>query len=443
MSNTFKIGGIHPAANKTATHTVEFLPLPTKACMPLAQHIGAPAKAIVTKGDKVFRGQKIAETGSYVSAGVHAPISGTVVALGNVVLPWGKPSPAIFIEASDEEHAADTVLRSEYWSRMVPGICDRTLSERLSAEDIRAKIREAGIVGLGGAAFPSHVKLSVKPEEKIELLIVNGCECEPYLMCDDALMCTWPSRIVEGVELMMKAAGIARAVIAVEDNKPEAAAAIAAAIETETNITLEIVKTKYPQGGEKQLIEAVTGHRVASGALPASVGVVVNNVATAFAVWQAVACGLPLLERVVTVTGDIPLSERKNYMVSLGTPLSDLPFTLEGDAFTAIVGGPMMGRTAVRLDAPVMKGTSGLTILKYKEKGIEKACMRCGACVDACPMGLEPYLLSTYGRLRMWQEALRADVTDCLECGACSFSCPSSRRLLDYIRVAKNRAKKL
>ena len=440
MRNTFKIGGIHPSANKTASRRLELLPLPKKAYLPLSQHIGAPATPIVAKGDKVVRGQLIAENSSFVSAGLHAPISGTVSGIENVVLPWGKPSKAIVITASDDEHSADTEAREAYWRDMIPSVCDRTLSERLSGDDIRSAILRAGIVGLGGATFPSHVKLAVKPEQKAEVLIINGCECEPYLMCDDALMCTYPGRIAEGVELMLKAAGIPKAVIAMEDNKPEAAAAIGEALKGNTSVSLRILKTKYPQGGEKQLVEAVTGRRIPSGKLPLSVGAVVNNVATAFAVWQAVATSQPLIERVVTVTGDIPETQRKNYVVALGTPLAELPFTLPAEAL-AIAGGPMMGRSAVRLDAPVMKGTSGLTILSRPSKRKVEACMRCGACVAACPMGLEPYLLSTYGRLRMWSEAAGADVLDCLECGACSYSCPASRPLLDYIRVAKQRAK--
>lgn len=440
MRYSFKIGGIHPAPNKIASRRIEIFPLPMRASLPLTQHIGAPSKAIVGKGDKVKRGQLIAENSSFVSAGLHAPVSGTVVGVEDIVMPWGKSSRSIVISATEEEHLEDSHDREKYWRDMIPSICDRSLSERLTADGIRTKILQAGIVGLGGATFPSHVKLSIKPEQKPEVLIINVCECEPYLMCDDALMCTYPGRIAEGVELMMKAGGIPRAVIAMEDNKPEAAAAMREALQENKDISLRILKTKYPQGGEKQLVEAVTGRRIESGKLPLSVGVVVNNVATAFAVWQAVATSQALIERVITVTGDIAAGERKNYMVAIGTPFSSLPFTMPGEAI-AIVGGPMMGRSAVRLDAPVMKGTSGLTVLKRPERRQPLACVRCGACVDACPMGLEPYLLSTYGRLRMWDEARENDVFDCLECGACSYSCPSNRPILDYIRVAKQRAK--
>lgn len=441
MKNTFRNGGIHPAASKIASRQIHIQPLPMVAYLPLSQHIGAPSKPIVNRGDKVTRGQRIAENASFVSAALHAPISGTVAAIEPSVLPSGKPAMTIIIKASEEEHAADTEARRNYWNDIISGVSDRTLSERLSGDEIKHRILEAGIVGLGGATFPSHVKLTFKPEQQAEVLILNGCECEPYLMCDDALMCSYPGRIVEGVELMMKASGIPKAVIALEDNKPEAAAALRSAIDPQYDITVKVLRTKYPQGGEKQLVEAVTGRRIASGALPLSVGAIVNNVATAFAVWQAVATGQPLIERVITITGEIPESERCNYLAAIGTPLADFPFTLPEEA-RAIVGGPMMGRTAVRLDAPVMKGTSGLTLLAGKSRRPVQPCIRCGACVDACPMGLEPYLISTYGRLHMFDEARVSDVADCLECGACSWSCPSSRPLLDYIRIAKQRSRK-
>ncbi|MDE6463503.1 MAG: electron transport complex subunit RsxC [Muribaculaceae bacterium] len=437
---TFSKGGIHPEAHKDASPAIELLPLPEVAVVPLSQHIGAPASPGVAKGDKVRRGDRIAVNPSFVSAGMHAPISGTVTAIEPVVMANGKPSTAIIIKASPEEHEADTAERERYWTGLNSVEADRDLSESVDAADIRRLISDAGIVGLGGATFPSHVKLTLKDDVKAEVLIINGCECEPYLMCDDALMRAYPSRIVEGVELMMKAAGIPRAVIAIEDNKPEAARAIESAIDGRHDISLQILRTRYPQGGEKQLVEAVTGRRIASGALPVSVGAIVNNVATAFSVWQAVDRGVPLIERVVTITGDIPADQRRNYLAAIGTPLADFPFTVPDDA-RVIAGGPMMGKTAVRLDAPVIKGTSGLTILSAAGRRPVQPCIRCGACVEVCPMGLEPYLLSTYGRLRMWDEARDNDVADCIECGSCSYSCPSARPLLDYIRVARQRSR--
>ncbi len=441
MIKTFSKGGIHPAPNKYADRKIKLLPLPTTAYLPLSQHIGAPAEPVVERGEHVGRGQLIAVNTTYISAGLHAPISGTVKGIEPVALANGKPGMAIIISATDEEHRADTAAREAYWRAIEPGHTDRQLSESLSADVIRKAILDAGIVGLGGATFPAHVKLSTKESDKPELLIINGCECEPYLMCDDALMSHYPARIVEGVELMMKAAGVGRAVIAVEDNKPGAIAALKSHIDPAHDISIQVVKTKYPQGGEKQLVEAITGRRIPSGKLPLSVGAIVNNVATAFAIWQCIASGQPLIERVVTVTGDITESERRNYIVAIGTPLSALPFTPPQRA-NIIVGGPMMGHSAVCLEAPITKGTSGLTILDAAPRRQPMACVRCGACVEACPMGLEPYLLSTYGRLHMWDEARSAGVADCMECGSCSWSCPSSRPLLEYIKIAKQRSRK-
>ncbi len=436
---TFTIGGIHPDGHKEASPEIELLPLPETAVMPLRQHIGAPATPCVAKGDRVRRGEIIATNPSFVSAGLHAPISGTITAIGPVTMADGKPSQAIIIKADPGNHEADTEARRRYWDRTVPGQTDRNLCENSDANDIRLAISAAGIVGLGGATFPSHVKLTPNGE-KTEILIINGCECEPYLMCDDALMRTYPARIAEGVELMLKASGIRRAVIAIEDNKPEAIGAISSALDRHYDISLQVLRTRYPQGGEKQLVETITGHRIASGKLPASVGAIVNNVATAFAVWQAVDSGVPLIERIVTVAGDIPENQKRNYLVALGTPFSEFPLTIPPHG-RLIAGGPMMGRTSVRTDAPVTKGTSGLTVLAQAARRPEQACIRCGACVSACPMGLEPYLLSTYGRTGRWADAHTAHVNDCIECGSCSYICPSSRPLLDYIRVAKQRCR--
>lgn len=410
--------------------------LPMTAFLPLSQHIGALSKPVVTRGQHVSRGQLIAETNSYVSARLHASISGTVAAVDNIVMPDGRQAPAIVIKASDEDHAADSAARRDYWNGIGK---NAVIPVDATSESVRSAVVAAGIVGLGGATFPAHVKLS-PTRDAAEILIINGCECEPYLTCDDALMQTWPAQLVAGVELMMIATGVKKAVIAVEDNKPDAIASLNAAVTGKNGITVQPVRTKYPQGGEKQLIEAVTGRRVPSGGLPLAVGAVVNNVATAFAVWQAVAKDMPLIERVVTVTGDIPADERRNYLVAIGTPLDELSFTMPDDC-RAILGGPMMGRTAVCLDAPVGKGTSGLLLLADRMRRPAQACIRCARCVDACPMGLEPYLLSVYGRTRRWADARAAAVADCIECGSCSYICPSSRPLLDYIRIAKQRSK--
>lgn len=440
FKKTFTIGGIHPAPHKEADPHPTLLELPRVAVLPLRQHIGAPAKPVVAKGDRVSRGQLVADHPVFVSAGVHTPISGTVIAVGDAVMADGRTAPAITVSASEQEHACDSAARRDYWEALVPGQADRTLSERTDAETIRRCIADSGIVGLGGATFPSHVKLEPGRRHP-SLLIINGCECEPYLMCDDALMRTYPGRVAEGVEIMMKGADIARAVIAIEDNKPEAAQAMREATAGNDAVSVVLLRTRYPQGGEKQLVQAVTGLRVPSGALPADVGAVVHNVATAFAVWQAVDGGVALTERIVTVSGDLAAAERRNYIVAVGTPLSQLPFTMPSEP-RIILGGPMMGRTVLNMDAPVTKGTSGITVLSGTHRPAVQACMRCGRCVQACPMGLEPYLLATYGRLHRWEDARSAAVADCIECGSCSYTCPSGRPLLDFIRLAKQRTRK-
>ena len=439
MKKTFKLGGIHPAEHKTASTEIHFQPLPMLACVPLSQHIGAPAVPVVAKGDKVARGMIIAKAGGNVSAPLHAPISGIIQAIDNVVMPDGRPAKAIIIKADEGEHAKDEADRRDYWENINKIDLDSDSIEALTPDELRAKVAEAGLVGLGGATFPSHIKLITKAS-KPKILLINGCECEPYLTCDDALMRAWPRQAVQGAIFLAKAAGIEKVIIAIEDNKPDAIAAITAASEPFANVAVQVVKTKYPQGGEKQLIQAVTGRRVPSGGLPAVVGVIVNNIATAFAAWQAIAAGMPLIERLVTVTGDIPSDQQRNYMTALGTPFADFTFTLPENP-TAIIGGPMMGRTAVRLDAPVTKGSSGLLLLAGRKTEEVLPCIRCARCVDVCPMGLEPYLLSTLGRLHMWDEARRADVADCIECGSCSYICPAKRPLLEFIRIAKQRSR--
>lgn len=411
--------------------------------LPLSQHIGAPARATVSRGDHVERLQQVAECPGFVSACVHTPISGTVKAIENLPMAGGMPQQCIVITASEEDHATDSSAYEKYRQEL-KSASDTGAGESIneSADNIRAAIRDAGIVGMGGAAFPSHVKYTLKPDAKPEVLIINACECEPYLRCDDALMQAFPGQIMGGIELLMKAIDAPRAVIGIEENKPDSIAALSSHLPSDGRIGIEILKTKYPQGGEKQLIEAITGRRVASGALPISVGAVVANVATAFAVREACVHGTPLTHRVVSVTGEgIPAEMRRNYMVAIGTPLGELP-GVPTDGAKVIVGGPMMGRTAIDLRGPVTKGCSGLTILPPQVRPAPGPCIRCAACVSACPMGLEPYLLSRYGMLRMWDEARGLDVADCLECGACSYSCPSGRPLLDYIRLAKQRSRK-
>ncbi len=427
--HTFKIGGVHPAENKIAAgKAIENLPLPAEVVLPVAQHIGAPAKPIVKKGDKVTRGQCVAEAGGFVSAPVHTPISGTVVKIDTARTPQGMPVEAIFIKSDEADREADAAAMADKSPK-------RTEAEvaALDPKAIIGLIKDAGIVGLGGATFPTHVKLSPPPGSKAEVVIINAAECEPCLSCDDQLMREEAPRIVKGVSLLMKAAGVDRGVIAIENNKPEAIAAMTEAAAGAPGIEVMTMQVKYPQGGEKQLIEAVIGKEVPSGGLPIATGAIVQNVATAYAVYRAVYHDEPILDRVLTLhAGNVG----RNMRVPLGTILATL---VETDDYEKIIlGGPMMGRTASTLQTPMIKGTSGILLDKrYAHRRPAEPCIRCGKCVDVCPMGLEPFLISTLSRLKEYDEAEEQKIANCIECGSCSYICPASRPLVDYIRVGK------
>ncbi|MDE6117728.1 MAG: electron transport complex subunit RsxC, partial [Duncaniella sp.] len=379
--------------------------------------------------DKVKRGDCVAEAGGFVSAPVHTPISGTVTKIDVCRNPQGLPVQAIYIKSDDAEREADREAREN----AKPVRSDAEVAA-LDGKTIINIIKDAGIVGLGGATFPAHVKLSPPPGSKAELVIINAVECEPCLSCDDMLMREQPSEIVKGVELLMRAAGVTRGVIAIENNKPEAIKAMTEAAASVPGLEVMPMKVKYPQGGEKQLIQAVTGKEVPSGALPIATGAIVQNVATAYAVYRAVVYGEPLMERVLTLHDG---ETGKNLRVPLGTILATL---VEGDDYEKIIlGGPMMGRTASTLQTPMIKGNSGILLDKrYAHRRTPEPCIRCGACVQACPMGLEPFLLSTLSRLKEWDEAEAQKIANCIECGSCSYACPSSRPVVDYIRLGKS-----
>lgn len=437
MKSTFRRGGVHPPQDKlTAGKPIIDMELPMEAIVTFSQHIGAIAKCDLKKGDHVRRGDIVAHATGAVSANVHSPITGTVVKIDKWKTAFGYPADTVTIRATEEEHVADMMAsNNESATRS-----DKEV-DAISTDAIKDIIAQSGIVGLGGATFPTKVKLSPPPGCNAELLIINGAECEPYLTCDHALMLEHPDAIIRGTRLLYRAAGVGRAAIAIEDNKPDAIAAMTRAALPYPEIEIVTLKTKYPQGGEKQLIDAVIHREVPTGALPIATGAIVQNVATAYAVYRAVYDDMPLIDRVVTVTG--PSVKRPgNYRVAIGTPLADLIALAGGvpaDTGKIVLGGPMMGRSVVSLDAPTVKGISGVLMLPESQatRRPPEPCIRCGSCVEACPMGLEPYLISTLSRQHRWEEAEAESVTSCIECGSCSYCCPSSRPLLDYIRLGK------
>lgn len=432
---TFPIGGIHPSDNKSWSKdkAIEVMELPDEVAIPLAQHIGAPATAIVAKGDKVLTGQLIAQATGFVSANIHSPISGTVKDIENFPDGQGIRRQMIIIKRDGDEWV-ESIDRSKELKRE----CNLTPAE------IIAKIKDAGVVGLGGATFPTHVKLSIPDGQKAEILIINGVECEPYLTSDYRTMLERGQELLTGVEILMRALRVERAVIGVENNKPDAVAHLRelAAKGNYRGVEIMPLKTRYPQGGEKQLIAAVTSRQVPPPpALPISVGAVVCNASSAVAVYEAVQKNKPLIERVVTITGK-EVKQTRNVMMRFGTSFKSLIEFAGGlpDGDVKVLnGGPMMGRSVVEIAAPVIKGCSGVTILSGREarRHEELSCIKCAKCVSACPMGLEPYMLAKLGKLQKWDKAEEYNAVDCIECGCCSFTCPSYLPLLDYIRLSK------
>ena len=432
---TFPIGGIHPHDNKewSKDRAIERLELPDQVYIPMIQHIGAPSTPLVQKGDKVLTGQLIGQATGFVSANIHSPISGTVTAVD--AFPNGQGQRRIMIAIKRE---------GDEWMEGIDRSTEHKRECTLSAQEIVAKVKDAGIVGLGGAQFPTHVKLAIPDGQKADTLIVNGVECEPYLTSDYRNMLERAEMMLTGIEITMRALGVERAIIGVENNKPDAIAHLNEVIARDSYRGIEVMplKMRYPQGGEKQLIAAVTGRQVPPPpALPLSVGVVVCNVSSAIAIYEAVQKNKPLIERVVTITGK-EIGQTHNFMVRFGTSL-DYLLSLsgglpEGDV-KVLNGGPMMGRAIVDTTAPIIKGCSGITILSGKEaaRGKESACIKCAKCVSVCPMGLEPYLLSRLARLQKWDMAEEHNTIDCIECGCCSYTCPSNLPLLDYIRIGK------
>lgn len=430
---TFKIGGVHPPENKISLgNAIQAVPLPKQAVILLSQHLGAPATPIVAKGDYVKVGQLVATASGFISANIHSPVSGTVLKIDELVDAWGMKMPAIVVDVQGDEWV-ETIDRSDNLNT----IC------KLSKEEIVAKIKDAGIVGLGGACFPSHVKLCPPPGKKAEVLIINAVECEPYLTCDHQLMMTRAQEIIVGVNILMKALEVKKAIIGIENNKPDAIAHLSEMANKQMGVEVMPLKVQYPQGGEKQLIDATIGRQVTSGALPIEVGAVVQNVATVYAVYQAVQKNMPLIQRLITVTGK-SLKQQGNFLMRFGTPLSSLVDMVGGipeDTGKIVAGGPMMGRAIANVDMPMNKRLSGLLFMAKSESIRKEAqnCIRCAKCIQVCPLGLEPYLLSKQAEKGMWSEMEQHNVMDCIECGCCLYSCPSNRPLLDYVRLGKNK----
>jgi len=434
---TFKIGGIHPKDEKlSAGIPIEKMPLPAQVSIPISQHIGAPATVVVEKGDKVKVGDLIAEATGFVSANIHASVSGTIAKIDNELDAFGNRRQVIVIDVEGDEWNETIDLKGDF---------KRTFN--LSSDEIIAKIKEAGIVGMGGATFPTHVKL-MPPQGKVaEVLIINAVECEPYLTSDHALMLEYAEEVLIGVQLLMRAAKVNRAIIGIENNKKDAIALLQEKVSKLIGIEICPLKMKYPQGSEKQLIDALIGRQVPSGALPIEVGAIVQNVGTAYAVYEAIVKNKPLIDRIVTVTGKT-LQTPKNILARIGTPMSALIEFAGGvpeDSGKIIAGGPMMGKAIVNVNAPIQKGSSGILIMSEKESKRQEMdnCIRCGKCVSVCCMGLQPYLLMSLVEKKMWQEAETEAVYDCLECGSCSFTCPAHRPLLDYVRYGKTTVMKI
>ena len=432
---TFKIGGVHPEENKLthdiATREAE---LPKVAVFPLSQHIGAPAKPVVKRGDKVKVGTLIAEAGGFVSAPIYSSVSGTVAKIDTVIDATGYRKPAIVINVEGDEWE-ESIDRSESLETL-------SAHPELTPEEIVERIKVAGVTGMGGAGFPTFIKLCPPPGAKAECVIINGVECEPYITADYRLMIEHADEILVGLELLMKAAKVEKGYIGIEENKPEAIRLLTEKTANDSRIEVVPLAQKYPQGGEKQLVDAVIKRQVpAPPAIPVNVGAIVQNVGTAYAVYQAVMKRKPLFERYTTVTGK-QVKNPGNFLVRMGTPFQQmidfcggLP---EGDN-KVLAGGPMMGKAVLSLEVPVCKGTNSITVLTDQDahRKTVQPCIRCAKCVEACPMGLEPYLLATLSSLQNYDRLEAEDVVSCIACGSCQFTCPSHRPILDNIVQGK------
>lgn len=431
MLKTFPKGGVHPSENKfSAGKPIETIELPKQVSIPIAQHIGAPSEPVVKRGDIVKVGQLLAKSKGFVSANIHSSVSGKVAKIDKVLDTTGYKKTCIVIDVDGDEWL-ETIDRSDAINNNL----------EISVDDIRNKVLDSGIVGLGGACFPTHVKLSVPPGKTCEHLVINAVECEPYLTADHQIMMEKAEEIMIGCKLIQKAIDANKILIGIENNKPDAIKHMTEVAKKFEGIEVHALKVMYPQGGEKQLIKSVLNREVPSGGLPIDVGCVVQNVGTAFAVYEAIQKNKPLFERVVTVTGK-SVSKPCNIMARIGTPITMLIEAAGGlpeDTGKIVNGGPMMGKAVNSDNVPVTKGTSGVLIFPEEKAKRPQGynCIRCGRCMTVCPMGLEPYLLKNMTTSKLYEELQDERALDCIECGSCAYTCPAGVPLLDYIRQGK------
>jgi electron transport complex protein RnfC len=430
---TFKLGGVHPPENKFSSGVaIEELPFPKRVFIPVSQHLGAPATVVVKRGDEIKTGQLIAKSSGFISANIHSSVSGKVFKIDNVMDQTGYKRLALIIDTREDE-----------WSEGID-VSETIVREiSLSKQEIIQRIADMGVVGLGGATFPTQVKMMVPSGKTAEYLIINGVECEPYLTSDHRLMLEKGEEMLIGVTILMKALDVKQAIIGIENNKQDAIEHLTRLAGSFQGISVQALKVKYPQGGEKQLIKALTGREVPSGKLPIETGCVVDNVGTAFAVYEAVQKNKPLIERVVTVTGKAAIKP-SNFMVRVGTPIIELIEKAGGlpeNLGKVVGGGPMMGKALMSVEAPIVKGSSGILLIPEEESNRAniKNCIRCGRCITVCPMGLEPYLITQEVKHQMYDKVEADKVMVCIDCGSCQFTCPSGRPLLDYIRLGKSK----
>lgn len=431
--NTFRLGGVHPQENKLASDSaIELFPLQQKAVVFVSQHLGAPSTPVVQKGDKVKTGQLLAKAETFICANTHSPYTGVISKIDVATDFNGYKKLAFYIDVEEDE-----------WCEEIDTSEDIVQDIKLSSQEIVERIKDRGIVGLGGAAFPTHVKYMVPEDKHVDYIIINAAECEPYLTSDNRLLLEHTEEILIGIEIMKKAVKVDKAKIGIETNKPQAIVALKALVSKYPGTEVIPLKTKYPQGAEKQLIYALTKREVPSGKLPIEVGCIVNNVGTAFAIYQAVQKNRPLIDNILTFTGK-GVSNNKNLLVRVGTSIQaiiDYCGGLPEDTGKVINGGPMMGKAMMDLSAPTTKTTSSILVMTNKESSRKKTtnCLRCGKCVSACPMGLEPIQIALLAKQERWEEAEKECAMDCIECGSCLFTCPAGQPLLDIIRVAKSK----